>query len=316
MSSVTVSIVNFNHLRFLPSCLQALAAQAVPPERIVITDNASTDGSREWLLENASTCELLLNKRNEGYAAGHNRAFRDAATTYVMALNCDVTLDPGYFSAMLEVMSARPEAGSACGRISLGRHGGVNRIDSTGLFPDRFRRFRDRDHGMPDTGQRQEIEFVFGVSGSSALYRRAMLDDVAQAGMYFDEAFFAYCEDADLAWRAQKAGWKAVYVPGATGVHSHEENTRARSASRGADAEFRQMLLIRNRHLCFLKNDSPAELARDVPWVVGYDAALMAYLSIRKPRLGLRWPIEVVRGAKRIRRSTSTVRINLREWFA
>ena len=74
-------------------------------------------------------------------------------------------------------------------------------------------RHLDRGADQADVGQYERIEEVFGASGAAALYRRAMLEDVRVLGEYFDEDFFAYREDADLAWRARLLGWSCLYVP-------------------------------------------------------------------------------------------------------
>ena len=93
----------------------------------------------------------------------------------------------------------------------------------------RSQRHFDRGAGEVDRGQYDTPGVVFGVSGAAGCYRRAMLDDVAIAGEVFDEDFFAYREDADLAWRAQLLGWDALYVPGG---HGHARPARhARAAS-------------------------------------------------------------------------------------
>lgn len=320
-SPVTVSIVNYNHLRYLPACLDALRAQSLQPEEIVVLDNASVDGSPEWLRKHAGDVRIILNSRNTGYAGGHNRIFRTLRTRYVLALNCDVVLDRDFLSRVIAALDRVPRAGSACGRLYRGKRGETEILDSTGLFPDRFRRFHDRDHDMPDRGQRRIPSRIFGPSGSAAAYRLSMLEDVAFEEEYFDESFFAYCEDADLAWRAQRLGWSSVLVPDALGWHVHDDLSRARSGKRGGDASLRQLLLIRNRHLCFLKNDGLVEIARDLPWLLGYDLALEIYLLARKPRLAVRWPAAVAAsltqtGRKRTALMTRQRRaVRLSTWF-
>lgn len=302
MVSVTVSIVNFNHAPYLAACLKAVRAQTLKPEAIIIVDNASSDGSAELLSGIGEDITVIRNPENRGYAGGHNQAFRLATSEYVMALNCDVALDPDFLNQVVATMDRIPSAGSGGGRLYRGTEGQVQALDSTGLFPDRLRRFHDRRDEPGNAFSSQLPSAIFGPSGSAATFRKAMLDDVASDGQYFDEDFFAYCEDADLAWRAQRRGWSALYVPTAVGWHIHEDMSRARSSRRDGDANFRQLLLIRNRHLCFLKNDTLLELLRDSPWLLGYDLALEAYLLARKPRLALRWPVEVVRYLPRILR--------------
>jgi GT2 family glycosyltransferase len=291
-SPVTVSIVNYNHAAYLPACVKALWDQTAPPERIVVVDNASTDASAEVLEGLGADVGVMRNPINRGYAGGHNQVLRTVETPYVLALNCDVILERDFLSRCVEVMEEAPVCGSVSGRLYRGSPPDMTPLDTTGLFPDRLRRFHDRRNIGHEASSRATP--IFGPSGSAALYRMRMLEDVRYRDEYFDEDFFAYCEDADLAWRAQRMGWTSLLAPAATGWHVHEDLSRARSDRRDADANRRQLLLIRNRHLCLLKNDELAELARDLPWVLGYDLALEAYLLLRKPRLALQWPLAVI----------------------
>ena len=155
-----------------------------------------------------------------------------------------------------------------------------------------------------------------------AMFRRAMLDDIVNDGQFFDEDFFAYCEDADLAWRAQRRGWHSIFVPEARGWHAHDDLTGARSGRRDGDAPFRQLLLMRNRHLCFLKNEPWQDLVKAGPILLAYDAALESYLLSRGSRLGIAWPLSLARKLPALRwkrgREFSRARADVRlsDWFA
>jgi GT2 family glycosyltransferase len=287
---VTVTLVNYNQRHYLPICLGALRQQTLPPAEIIIVDNASSDGSLDWLRRHASDVYLVVNAENRGYTGGHNQAIRLTDSDYVLALNCDVMLAPDFLAWMIAAIDADPSAGSACGRLYRGLCKESQQLDSTGLFPDRFRRFHDRDHNAIDYGQRQTREYVFGASGSALFVRRQMLEDVATDGQYFDETYFAYYEDVDLAWRAQRRGWNCLFVPEAIGWHAHADVTSLHSNRNDRDARFRQLLYIRNRHLCFLKNDHWADLVRDLPAIAAYDLTLQKYLLTQRPHLAFTWP--------------------------
>lgn len=292
--SVTVSLVNYNHARYLPACLDGLRRQSQPPDRVVIVDNKSTDGSVQLLAGLPPDVEVVLNERNRGYAGGHNQVFGTLATDYVLALNCDVVLHEDFLASLAGALESLPGVGSACGVLFRGTEGATE-LDSTGLFPDRYRRFQDRrEAGKSLVGTAGPAE-IFGPSGSAAFYRTAMLRDVAIDGRYFDETFFAYCEDADLAWRARRRGWSSVIVPTATGWHVHDDLSRARSANQSQDATSRQLLLIRNRHLCLIKNESVGELLGAAPRLLAYIVGLQTYLLFTKPRLALRWPLAAMK---------------------
>src|SRR5207237_10299092 len=85
--------------------------------------------------------------------------------------------------------------------------------DSTCIEFLRNLRHLDRGAEQPDHGQFDKTEYVFGATGAAALYRRRMVDEISVDGEFFDESFFSFREDADLAWRAQLLGWRCLYVP-------------------------------------------------------------------------------------------------------
>ena len=86
-------------------------------------------------------------------------------------------------------------------------------FDSTGIYMTPNLRHLDRGSRIPDKGQYDRSEYVFGGTGAACLYRRAMIDDISIRNEFFDADFFAYREDADVAWRAQLLGWRCLYNP-------------------------------------------------------------------------------------------------------
>jgi GT2 family glycosyltransferase len=94
------------------------------------------------------------------------------------------------------------------------------------------------------------MEYVFGASAAAALYRREMISDVSHGGDFFDPDFFAYREDADVAWRAQLLGWSCLYVPQATGYHVRSVGPGSRRSVPAAI----NMHSVKNRFLMRTKN--------------------------------------------------------------
>jgi GT2 family glycosyltransferase len=123
-------------------------------------------------------------------------------------------------------------------------------LDSTGIYFTPSLRHFDRGSGEPDAGAYEHFEFVFGVTGAAALYRREMIEDVSVDGEFFDQEFFAYREDADLAWRAQLLGWKCLYVSTAVAYHVRKVLPTNRK-SLSADIN---MHSVKNRFLMRIKN--------------------------------------------------------------
>ena len=232
--AISVAIVAWNSARWLPSCLDSVAAQSSPPIDVVVLDNASGDESATIAAAHPAVTRLERSGSNTGFAGGQNRAIRATRGEWVLTLNPDVVLEPD-FLARLAARAAAVDGAPAAGP---GRPGGIGTlcgklrrlrpdlsrpdpptIDSTGIVFRRDFRHLDRGSGEVDRGQWEREEEVFGATAAAALYRRAMIEDVSVDGEFFDEAFFAYREDADVAWRAQLLGWGCLYLPGAVGYH-------------------------------------------------------------------------------------------------
>ncbi|MGI8671467.1 MAG: glycosyltransferase family 2 protein [Luteitalea sp.] len=269
---VSVGVVTWHPDTLLERCVAAVRAQDYPSLDLHVFDNASSDEARARIAELTAPAECTWSPVNLGFSAGHNALIRRAHGAYYLCLNPDAVLAPGYVTALVSALEATPEAGSATGRLL--RLDDERVLDSTGIVMTRDQRHLDRGGDEPAADRYTAgPEPVFGPSGAVALYRRAMLDDIAFRGEVFDEAFFAYREDADLAWRAQWRGWSSLYVPKGIAWHRRRVTPTRRSALPAAINRYS----VRNRFLLRLKNQSAAlawrfaapALARDL-LVVGY----------------------------------------------
>jgi GT2 family glycosyltransferase len=219
---VSVLITTFNSAKFVARCLDSILNQSYQSIEVVVVDNASSDETRTTL-QRTNGLKVFYNARNTGFAAAQNQAARAARGTWLLSLNPDAVLSPTFIAELILVGELDARIGTVCGKLlrwnpeSLEELTGV--IDSTGIYFRRDLRHLDRGAEQVDTGQYEKVEYVFGATGAAALYRRAMLDDVSVEGQYFDEQFFAYREDADLAWRAQLMGWHCLYTPKAVAWH-------------------------------------------------------------------------------------------------
>jgi GT2 family glycosyltransferase len=260
--TVCVAIVTYNSARYIRRCLETVLRQRGVPLEIVVVDNASTDGTCAALGEFAGQVRVIRCDRNLGFAAAQNRAIRSSQTEWVLTLNPDVLLRPGFIAALVNAGQADPEAGAVCGKLlSIGP--GFQplkdpRIDSTGIcFTPALRHF-DRGWGEPDRGAYANPEYVFGASAAAALYRREMIDDVAIGGDFFDPDFFVYREDADVAWRAQLLGWRTLYTPAAEAFHVRSVTP----ANRRSLPALINMHSVKNRFLMRVKNVTPGVYRR------------------------------------------------------
>lgn len=219
---VSVLITTYNSARFLQRCLDSVFSQSYQPIEVIVVDNASSDATRQ-ILSQTGNAKIFLNQTNLGFAAGQNQAARAANGSWLLSLNPDVVLSPAFVAELIATGNADSRIGTVCGKLLRwdpdARPEFTPLLDSTGIYFRRDLRHLDRGAEELDSGQYDKQEYVFGATGAAALYRRAMLDDVAVKGEFFDEQFFAYREDADLAWRAQLMGWQCVYTPAAVAWH-------------------------------------------------------------------------------------------------
>ncbi len=221
--AVSVTIVTYNSAPFIQQCLHYLLTQTLPDMEAIVIDNASSDETPLILRRFEHQIQIIYNKENTGFAGGQNQAIRQARGAWVLTLNPDVRLSPGFLSSLLAAGKADEQIGTVCGKLLAMQPDfaipATPVLDSTGIYFTPSLRHFDRGSKQPDRGQYEAPEYVFGATGAAALYRREMIRDVALNGDFFDPDFFAYREDADVAWRAQLLGWKCVYTPHAVAYH-------------------------------------------------------------------------------------------------
>ncbi len=276
MALVTIGLVTWNSASDVARCLDGVRTQRHQPIELLVGDNASADGTRALLEARTTAAERRYFAANLGFSAAHNALIRESRGAYYLTLNPDVVLDPGFVAELAAALDAAPRAGSATGKLRRAEPPGV--LDSTGIVMHRSQRHFDRGAGEIDRGQYDAPGPVFGVSGAAGCYRRAMFDAVAIDGEVFDEDFFAYREDADLAWRAQLLGWDAIYVPQATATHVRRVTPERRGALPAAINRYS----VRNRFLLRLKNQTAGQAARFAVAGFARDAQVIAYVLARE----------------------------------
>jgi GT2 family glycosyltransferase len=273
-SNVAVNIVTFNSARDITACLESLRAQTFHDLRVHILDNASADDTLK-LIEPFDIDFLVRSPVNTGFCKAHNELARRFPSDYVLFLNPDTVLHPAFIGELVSALDARPDAASASGKLI--RLDGTT-IDSTGIIMTRQQRHLDRGADELDTGQFDEPGDIFGPSAAAALYRYRALDDVAINGQYFDEDFFAYREDADLAWRCRLLGWNSIYVPAAVAQHRR----RVTPERRGKLPKEINRHSVKNRFLLRINNITKDLYRRDFWQITQRDLAVIGYVLIRE----------------------------------
>ena len=251
---VDVTIVTYNSGRFIERCLSSVLGQAGLPLQVIVVDNASTDGTREALARFEGRVRVIYNETNVGFAAAQNQAIALGRSDWVLALNPDVLLLPGFIEELVETGRIDPNVGTVCGKLlAIGPDfspPGERRIDSAGIFFTPAMRHFDRGWHERDDGRFEQIEYVFGASAAAALYRREMIEDITLVDGFFDPDFFTYREDADVAWRAQLLGWHCLYTPYAAAYHVRSVGP----GNRRAVPPNLNMHSVKNRFLMRIKN--------------------------------------------------------------
>jgi GT2 family glycosyltransferase len=240
--SVAVIVVNANGGDLLERALRAVAEQTLPPRRVLVVDNASTDGSVEGLERRHPTVEVIRLDRNVGFGAANNIGVRAAADCdWIALLNPDAFPEPRWLEALIEGARADPSYSFFASRLLLADD--PAKLDGTGdVYHVSGLAFR-RDHGRAVEEVARPGAEVFSPCAAAALYSRSAF---VEAGG-FDERYFAYLEDLDLAFRLRLAGHRCLYVPESTVLH-------VGSPSTGRTSDFTVFHAQRNMVWTYAKN--------------------------------------------------------------
>jgi GT2 family glycosyltransferase len=273
-------IVNHASYEDLASCLASLSQQDARPEAVFVVDTGVDPARLEALACEFPAVGFEL-RGNLGWGAGVNRVLarvdhEHPDVPYVLLLNPDIELDPDFAAVLCDALEADPRVAIASGKLL---RPGRAVIDSAGIRLPRHRRPRDRGSDEADGGQFDRAEFVFGVSGAAMMLRRSALSDLAVAGEVVDEDFFAYHDDTDLCWRANRLGWRVLYEPRARGVHGR----RWKREQRMEIAPFVRRHSFKNHYLQIIKNERLADFCLNLPWLLTWELLRLGFAVLRDP---------------------------------
>jgi hypothetical protein len=287
---VSVVVPCWNGRRWLPGLLESLGAQTPAPAETIVVDNGSTDGSVEYLSREHPEVRVLTLAVNTGFAHAVNRGIEAASTEAVALINTDLQLSPDWIGRMAEALAADPQAAAVTGKMLGPGHppliydaGDILRRDGACEQRGRF----ERDIGQYDTAGE-----VFGACAGAAVYRREAV--LAMGG--FDERYFAYLEDVDLALRLRLSGWRCRYEP-VVAWHHGEGSSSALSGGHQRLVERNTLLLVGKfwpwRWL-------PLVAYRQLSWLLAArrEGRLAAHLRGAREGVALAWR---VRGERRSR---------------
>jgi GT2 family glycosyltransferase len=298
-------IVTRDRAELLLAALRSVKAaleEAGADGEIVVVDNDSSDDSEQRVADELPGVRWIGLDANHGFPTAVNRGLRETSAEWVLLLNNDATIAPNALSISLE----RPipdDVGTIALQMRFADRPGV--VNSAGIGVDVLGVAFDRFLGEPADGAASAPAEVFGACAGAALFRRAMLDDIGG----FDSGIFLYLDDADVAWRARMAGWRALYVPDAVVWHAHSATTthgssfkyfhvgrsRIRLLARNADRRHllrygAQILLFDLAYVAFA-----AATDRTLAPLKGRLAGLREWRAARAETAGLRRPVELAR---------------------
>ncbi len=218
-------------------CLQSLDKQTFQDFEVIVVDNSGAGAIRAMQIT-SPRLRIIENSVNVGFGAAINQGWRASTCRYVATLNDDAVASPDWLRLVVAAAELDPEIGLVASQVRLSD----DALDSAGIVLSRDGSSKQRGHGCPPCDYARASD-VLMPSGSAALYRREMLDDV---GGFADE-FFLYCEDTDLGLRARRRGWRCRYVPEAVIYHAY-------SRSAGRASELKALLVERNRLFLLVRN--------------------------------------------------------------
>ena len=307
---LSVQLVTWNGARYIPHLFVSLRAQTHRDFTLHVLDNASTDETRAVLekeLTRAALSHTFENaEQNEGFVGGHNKLFARYShdDELVLLLNQDMMIEPDCFLRLVAFMTNHPRAAACSPRLmrwdTTQDHGRTPHIDTLGLRLYRSGRVMDWTSGLTWSdelaatlphrtvvypGGEQYVE-VFGVSGAMPCFRVAALRNLPGGyGLIFDQDFFSYKEDVDVAWRLRLMGWKTYTVLDAVAYHDRTAASPRTVTDRSAaeqwnnKSELVRKYSYRNNWLVVLKN---------TPWhaaAVWFELKKALYLLAHQPRV-------------------------------
>ncbi len=274
--SYSIVIPNYNGAKFLPGCLDSIAAQTLPPLETIVVDDASTDNSVELIREKYNWVKLIVREKNGLFAVAANDGLDAAQGEVIVLFNNDAEADPNWLAAIDQNLRERPEIDVIASKILL--------YDKPGYLHAAGDYYRadgvpgNRGAWQEDKGQFDLAEEVFGACAAAAAYRKTALDEVRidnPDGKVLDESLKMYLEDVDLNLRLRLRGKRTLYVPEARVRH------RLSATGGGVRASYQ---CGRNFMLVAVKN-LPAEILRSSWPKILLSQLGYAFFSLRHLRL-------------------------------
>lgn len=253
MSDVTVIIPNYNGIKYIRDCMDALLAQSMPDFDIIVVDNASTDGSIEVVEEEYKSAIVKKLDQNYGFSHAVNVGIAMTKTKYLILLNNDTKVDKDFVAELVKAISAHDDTFSVSSKMLQMSNPDI--IDGAGdLYCALGWAFSLGKDKSKDKYDKEAV--VFSACGGASIYRKDIFDQIG----YFDELHFSYLEDVDVGYRAKIMGYKNRYTPKAIVYHAGSGTTGSRYNS------FKVRLAARNSWYVIYKNMPTWQIILNLPF--------------------------------------------------
>jgi GT2 family glycosyltransferase len=269
-------------------CLDSIKKQTNPIFEVIVINNSLSQDLSQEINRRYPDIKLYSSSSNLFYCESINKGVEISKGDFILCINDDVILDKRFIEEALKVFFLDTKIGMVSGKVL---RFDKQTIDSTGLFLTPWRTAKERGYGTKDKGRFDKEEYIFGVNGAVAFYRKDMLDDIKLGqGDYFDADYHIFYEDLDIAWRAQNIGWKAYYAPRAIAYHARGATVRLISGigkpyARRYLADNLHFDLVKNRYITIIKNESVFSFIMHLPFILCYDFLAWAYIIFSNPRI-------------------------------
>lgn len=305
MVKLSVHLVAWNGAKYIPYLFKSLRNQTFSDLFLLVIDNNSTDGTVEAikneLINFSIPYRLIENKENFGFAGGHNQAYKETDSEYVLLLNQDMYLEPDCLEKMVEFLNKYPATAAVSPRLmkwDFAKAGeGLEKsfsdhVDALGLKIFRNRRVieqytREKWEEIKQKFSDKDYLEVFGVSGAFPMYRRSTLQDVVFSnGDFLDSSYHSYKEDVDLAYRLVSRGWKSFVLLDTAAYHDRsgagpkEFGDCAALANKKTHSPWVRYHSYKNHIMTLYKNEYWQNFILDFPWILWYESKKFIYFLL------------------------------------
>ena len=254
---VSIIIVNWNGKNFLPKCLSSLFTQDYKNFELIFVDNASIDGSVDYVHKNYSKAKVIVNKKNLGYAEGNNIGYKKAKGDYVLFLNNDTKVTKNFLTELVSVLESDSEIGGAQSKLLL--MDSPSKLDCVGAYLTLTGFLYYYGIFKRNSSLYNSQIYLYTAKGASMIFKRNVLEKIKLKGRLLDERYFAYFEETDMCHRVWLAGYKIVFAPNSIIYH------KMGGTSMKLNNTFVQYHSFKNRINCYIKNLGIWQLIKILP---------------------------------------------------